>query len=152
MAIVVSVRDIVNEMTESGDDRTPYLNRATGEIVALNDQQRRWIEDGLPAEMLPDFERDLAAAAESGDLLELPSRFEHQEYTIVERFCRSIREPAARKQLLDAINGKRAFRDFSELVVRLGLAERWFHFRDEAFEGIAIRWLEKHGITYSRAA
>ncbi len=152
MSIVVSVRDIVNEMAEAGDDRTAFLNRTTGELVALSDEERRRIEDGFPAEMLPDHERALAEAARSGNLLELPSRFEHQEYSIVERFCRSIREPAPRKQLLDAIGGRHAFHDFNERVVRLGLVERWLHFRDEAFEGIAVRWLEKHGITYSRAA
>ena len=101
---------------------------------------------------LSDGQHAVREAMESGDLLELPHKFEHQEYSIVEQFCRTIKDPEQRDALFAAIRGKRAFRDFSAAVKRLGLEQRWHGFRNHAFEEIAAAFLEKNGIAFKRAA
>jgi hypothetical protein len=151
MSVVVSLRDIVTEMVEVGDDQTAFLNRRTGELLSLSDEQRYLLENGHPSR-LPDEQRRLQEALETGDLLELPSAFERHEYSIVDRFCHSIKDGDVRDQLLAAIRGKRAFRDFTAAVRGFSLEGAWVSFRDQAFEEIALSWLEANGIAYDKAA
>ena len=151
MCVVVSLGDIVNEMTEISADETAFLNRRTGEVLSLNDEQRYLLENSLAA-FLSDEERALQEVLESGDLLELPSTFEHHQYSIVEQFCHTIKNEDHRDELLGAIRGKRAFRDFTAIIRRTGLEGDWLHFRDRAFEEIALAWLDANSVAYKRAA
>jgi hypothetical protein len=151
MSLVVSLRDVVNEMAEVGEDQTAFLNRRTGELISLTDEQRYVLENGR-ADDAPEEQRELREVLQSGDLLELPSAFEHHQYSMVERFCHSVRDPGQRDQLLAVIRGKRAFRDFKVAIARYGLQEAWRHCRDQAFEQIAVSWLEKNSIAYEKAA
>ena len=43
----------------------------------------------------------------------------------MERFCRTADDPSVRDELLDAIHGSGAFREFRRTVVRLGLLDQW---------------------------
>ena len=151
MSFVVSLRDVINEMAEVGDDQTAFLNRRTGELISLTDEQRYVLENGRAGDAL-ECQRELRDVIQSGDLLELPSAFEHHEYSIMDRFCHSIRDPDQREQLLAALRGKRAFRDFKTTVARIGLEGAWIYFRNRAYEEIAIDWLQRYDIAYDRAA
>ena len=151
MSVVVSLRDVVNEMVEAGEDQSAFVNRRTGEVVSLTDEERYQLEN-VRAEDVPEAQRELQEALRAGDLLELPSAFEHHQYSIVERFCHSIKEGDHQEQLLKAIHGKRAFRDFTALVRATGLEAAWTHFRDQAFEELAIAWLATNDLVHERAA
>jgi hypothetical protein len=87
-------------------------------------------------------------ALESDDFLALPDKFEIHEWAIMERFANSQVDEARRDELLDAIHGAGAFRSFRSAVRRLRFEQEWFSFRQSAFEGIALRWLEAHGISF----
>ena len=39
MSNAVSLRELVNEMTETSERHTAFLNRKTGELLTLNEQQ-----------------------------------------------------------------------------------------------------------------
>ena len=148
MSVVVSVADIVHEMVETDVEHSTFLNRTTGELYTLSEEQRAIMENGHPGDDLTDWERQVCDSAHRGELVELPSKFEHQEYSIVERFCYSVQDPRHRDQLLKAIRGKRAFRDFNSIIGKLGRKQEWCDFRDRAFEAIAVSWLEKHQIPH----
>ena len=128
------------------------MNRRTGELLTMNDQQRALIENSQPVHDLSDGQHSVREAMESGDLLELPSKFEHHEYSILERFCESVTESKHRKKLLKAIRGKRAFRDFEKVLRKLGMRDRWVGFRNRELEGLAVDWLDRHEIEYKKAA
>ncbi len=151
MSFVVSLRDVINEMAETGDDQTAFLNRRTGELISLTDEQRYVLENGRAADA-PECQRELQKVLQTGDLLELPSSFEHHEYSVVEQFCHSIKDPDHQEQLLAAIRGKRAFRDFKAIIASLGLDGAWAHFRNRAFEELAVAWLQQNEIAYDQAA
>lgn len=151
MSVVVSLRDVVNEMVEAGADQTAFVNRRTGEVLTLTDEERYRLEN-VRAEDVPEAQREVHEALRSGDLLELPPAFEHHEYSIVERFCLSIKDGQHRERLLRAIRGKRAFRDFTNLVRRFDLDGAWAHFREQAFEDIAVDWLARNDLLHDRAA
>ena len=152
MSVRISLRDIVQEMTEIGDNHTAFLDRRTGELLTLNDQHVERLESGVPDQELSDWQQRLRQALDAGEVLELPGRYEQKQFTIVERFCQSITNPDHKGQLLQAIGSKQAFRDFNTLTQRLGLDPAWRGFRDLAFEELAITWLDEHGIPYDRGA
>jgi hypothetical protein len=153
MGIVVSLKDVVDAMDLPNSDWTSYLNPKTGEIVTVTDEDRRLVEDeDLHEANLPEWQREslpkVRAALESDDFLALPGKFEIHEWAIMERFSNSQMREARRDELLDAIHGAGAFRSFHTTVRRLRIEEEWFSFRQSAFEGIAIGWLDAHGISF----
>jgi len=152
MAVVVSLVEMISEMAEIVDDHTAFLNRKTGEVLTMNDQQRALLENSQPVHDLSEGQHAVREAMESGDLLELPSKFEHHEYSIVERFCESINEPRQKRKLLKAIRGKRAFRDFQKVLGKLGIEQRWLGFRNRELEELAVAWLDQNEIAYNKAA
>jgi hypothetical protein len=66
----------------------------------------------------------------------------------MERFANTQERAARRDELLDAIHGAGAFRNFRSTARRLRIEEEWFSVRHSAFEGIALRWLQAHGISF----
>jgi len=85
---------------------------------------------------------------ESGDFLALPGKFEIHEWAMMERFSSSETRAARRDELLDAIHGAGAFRSFRSAIIRLGIEDQWFRFRQSAFEEIATDWLKAHDISF----
>ena len=66
----------------------------------------------------------------------------------MKNFCNTIATEQERGQLLDAIQGKGAFRMFRSTVDRLGLKDQWFAYRHSALEQVAREWLEHKNIPY----
>ncbi len=155
-SVVVSLRDIVSEMVEISDDHTAYLNRKTGELISLADEVRELLERDRSPDVLPEEQRWMISKArqvvDTDDFLELPPRFEIHEYSLVERFCDGIADPDQRRDLKAALEGPQAFRSFGDAVGRIGLEQEWFRFRDQAFEELAINWLDEHEIAYDASA
>ena len=56
MSIPVSVRDVVGQMEMLGDEITAYLNRKTGELVTIT--QEEWDRLEADPESLTDWERE----------------------------------------------------------------------------------------------
>lgn len=51
-----------------------------------------------------------------------------------------------RPRLLNSIEGRGAFRYFRDTDHDLGIADAWYVWREDAFRGIAIEWLEEHSV------
>lgn len=154
----VSLRAVVREMDVFGDDWAAYLNRKTGEIVSVNDEAIRLVEDDEEPEELDDgssewSDEELAiarAVVESSDYLRLPGRDEFEEHRIMTAFAAAQEDDALREDLLCALAGRGAFRRFKDLVIARGRAEAWYAWRDEALAEIAAGWLEVNGIVFVR--
>ena len=153
MGVVISLKDVVDAMDLPNSDWISYLNPKTGDIVTVTDEDRQLVEDeDLDEANLPEWQREslprVRAALESDDFLALPDKFEIHEWAIMERFANSQVRETRREELLDAIHGAGAFRSFRSAVRRLRIEDEWFKFRQSAFEGIALGWLEAHGISF----
>jgi hypothetical protein len=144
MAVIVSLRDVIEEMDLMSDEATAYINRKTGELITLTHEELSLAED--PEDLLPKAREVLA----SEDFIPLPGKFEIHEWSIMERFARSLTDAAASDELDAALHGRGAFRRFKDAVQRLGIADEWYRFREAALEEIAIEFLEAHGIAYQR--
>ena len=132
---------------------TSYLNPKTGEIVTVTDEDRHLVDDeDLDEQDLPEWQRQrlpkAREALESGDFVALPDKFAIHEWGIMERFASGQVSARRREELLDAINGRGAFRSFRNAIRRLAIEDDWFRFRELAFEDIARDWLEAHDISF----
>jgi hypothetical protein len=153
MAVVVSLKDVVDSMDLPHNEWTSYLNPASGEIVTVTDEDRRLVEDeDLDEADLPDWQRErlpkVREALESGGFLALPDKFAIHEWAMMERFSSGQASEARREELLDAIHGPGAFRSFRSAIRRLGIEDDWFRFRRLAFEEIAKDWLMAHDVSF----
>jgi Uncharacterised protein family (UPF0158) len=154
MAVIVSLRDVVEEMDLMSDEATAYMNRKTGELITLTQEELALAEDLDEVEDAPQWQKDLLPKAQevlgSEDFIPLPGKFEIHEWSIMERFARSLTDAAVSDELDAAVHGRGAFRRFKDAVHRLGIADEWYRFREAALEEIAIEFLEAHGIAYHR--
>jgi hypothetical protein len=151
---VVYLHEVVEHMDIPSEEWTAYLNRRTGELVALSHEDLRLAEADEEPQELPDWQdEELSKAREvldSEDFLALPDKFEIHEYSIIERFCLEVEDRGARETLLKAIGGTGAFRRFKEAIHECHVADAWYAYRQKALEEIAAEWLEANGIAFSR--
>src|SRR5260221_9841686 len=161
---VVSLRDVVEEMDTFGDTFQTYLNRRTGELFTVGDEERSALE--YKEECDPDSEGEmhdvdlspgdgsriakLREIQESEDWLQLPSKYEIDEYRIMEQFSQTIEDEALSGDLLDTIGGRGTFGRFKNMLHRHGIQDDWYRFREKALADIAVSWLEANGIEYTR--
>lgn len=151
--LTVSLRAVADEMDLLNNDWTAYINRRTGELVTVTDEDASAVEDGA-GDDLPGWQAEhlskVREALMSGDFLPLPSKFDINEYHIMERFCHQLANATVRDDLLRAIKGAGAFRRFKTLAYHCGVIDEWHAFRDRALEEIAAEWLNANGIGYTR--
>ena len=153
MPAEVSLQDVVDELEALPNESTAYLNRKTGEIITISDDDKELMESEVPLEEdLPDWQRDWSTkvreALQSDDYIPLPTKFDIHEYEIMRRFCLSIEDDELREELLYAISGGGAFRRFKDMIHRREIKETWYSYRKAAIEDIAIEWLTEQGIAY----
>jgi len=152
MAMPVSVRDVVEAIELQTDESAAYLDKDTGEVVLVTDEDRRLVEEGRSEDDLPAWQREalpkVREALESGRFLRLPNKFDVHEWDIMRRFSGAQEDERVRRELLDAIHGSGAFRMFRRTIGRLGLEDSWYQFRDKALEEIAREWLEDNNLPY----
>ena len=97
MAAIVSLRDVIDEMEMSSDEATSYINRKTGELITLTHEELALAEEPDEAADASQWQKDLLPKAQevlvSEDFIPLPGKFEIHEWSIMERFARSLTEP-----------------------------------------------------------
>ena len=151
MSIRVSLSDIIQGMEFQSDEMKSYLNTQTGKVVTVDDEALYAAEDCDPDGSHEPGELELARAILDGrTYLQLPDRFDIDEYRMMERYAQSVADGAKAEELFVALRGRGAFRYFKDTVRRLGIADDWYAFRDRAFEEIAVEWCEENGISFER--
>ncbi|MDO9108376.1 MAG: UPF0158 family protein [Coriobacteriia bacterium] len=153
MTVKVSLRRVVEEFDALTDETSAYLNRETGELYALGDEEAGLVEDGIDPVELPEWLIDevpkIREVLESEDWLALPTRFDIHEWAIMDDFARSIDDADLRNELLTAIRGRGAFRWFKDAVQRHEIHQDWYDHRAAALTQFAIDWLDEHGVDYA---
>lgn len=151
--MIVSLRQIVEELEALPDEATLYLERETGELYPLGDEEAALVEDDREDE-LPDWLLDelpqIREVLASDHWLPLPTRFDVHEWAIMDAFARTLDDPDLADELLRAIHARGAFRAFKDAVHRHGVQQDWYRFRDAAVADIAAASLDEHGVAYVR--
>lgn len=151
MTVAVSLREFVSELDTFGDDWRVYLNRRTGEFFSSSPEDRAAAEEEDDADLAEEgreYYEKVREVMSSEDWLQLPSKYDLDEYGIMERFCGTIADETLSADLLDTIGGRGTFGRFKNMVHRHHLQEAWYRFRDESLQEIAVDWLKAHGIRY----
>ncbi len=154
MKAIVSIKDVVKEMDVLSDEHSAFLNRHTGELVTLSNEEISAAEEDDNIDEYPEWQQDMIINAKevinSDDYLALPSKFEIHEYHIMEEFCYTVEDDNIRENLSDKIRGRGAFSRFKNAIRMNGIEEEWYRFRQEKLEKIAIDWLEANQISYTK--
>ena len=153
MTISVKLDDIIDGMECQSDESNSYLNKRTGTVVSISDEEMQAAEDNDPIEDFPEWQQDLIKIAkeilqETGDYIGLPSKFDIDEYSIMERFCLSIDDPEISDTLYSLIKGSGAFRRFKDALYEYDLSDDWYKYRNNALKEIAIEWCQENGIEF----
>ena len=132
-----------------------YVHKRTGEIVAISDEDGTAVEgeeDELD-EDCPEWQKETRKEARKvlrnrEDYVDLPTKYDFDDYSVMQRLCRSIGNQSISDQLCDAIRGSGAFRRFKSQLSRFGLVDEWGAFHSQALKDFARRWCEENGMEF----
>ncbi|MCM3728378.1 UPF0158 family protein [Neobacillus cucumis] len=153
MSIQVKLKDIIEEMEVQFEDSCSFLNSKTGEILLVTSENLRAAEDEQSLDHLPEWERENRMVAidvveNFENYIELPTKYDVNEYEIMENFCLTVSDQRKQESLSRAINGKGAFRRFKEKIIEFGIETKWYTYRDECFKQIAIKWCLENEVDF----
>jgi len=153
MAIHVKLDDIVDGLESQSDESSSFLNKKTGEVVLITDEELNAAEENEPIEDFPDWQQDQVRIAkeiiaETGDYISLPTKFDINEYRVMERFCLSLDDPEMSDLFYGLIKGGGAFRRFKNAIHKYEIADEWYSYRDNALKEIAIEWCRENNIEF----
>lgn len=153
MTIRVKLDDIIEGLESQSDESHSFLDKRTAEVVCISDEEMQAAEDDEPIEDFPDWQQGLVRIAkeiveETGDYIALPTKFDINEYSIMERFCLSLDDSEMSEALYSAINGRGAFGRFKNAIHEYDIADDWYKYRDHALKEIAIEWCQEKDIEF----
>ena len=149
----VKLSDIIDGLESQSDESSSFLDKKTGEVILMTDYAMRAAEENEPLEDVPDWERELVATAreilaETGQYLQLPTKYDLDEYSIMENFCMSLERKEIGDILYDLISGSGAFRRFKDAAYKYGVEDEWYKYRDNAMKELAIEWCRQNDIEF----
>jgi hypothetical protein len=119
-----------------GDVMAAYINKKTGELFTVSEEETRIIEEGNEDdEFTPEWQKEILPRVreviESDDFVVLPDKFEIHEYSIMEQFCFSLPDKGLQDELLRVIRGRGAFRRFNDAIYCREIHDDWYRFRNQ---------------------
>jgi hypothetical protein len=155
MPIEVKLNDVIEALESVMDEHAYYIDKRSGEIVLVTDDDIAAAENEELRLESPDWQQESIANARevlnfSENLLPLPDKFEIHEYRIMEEFCLALDNRHLGSELHRLIKGSGAFRRFRNAVRERDIEQDWYDFKQRALERIAIQWLEEKGLSYTR--
>jgi hypothetical protein len=164
MSLPVKLADVVEHLSLVSDETAVYLNKQTGEFVVLPSDDNLGFEDeddfgeaesGEDPDWLEELDEEFKEEwklrreiLNSSDYIQLPDKFDINEWQIMDDFCRSRKNDRVRDQLLGLIRGKGAFGRFHSAIRNFGIENDWYGFRDAALSEIALQWLDQNQIEF----
>lgn len=137
------------------DNSRSFFDQETGEVETVSADLLGEAEEGDTDEMpdIPEWqeaewETVKRIVANDKRFVRLPTKFDIHEWQIMSDFSNEIESEEIRAELLDAIHGAGAFRNFKAAVRRRGMEDEWYKFRADALLQIAIDWCEEHDIAW----
>jgi hypothetical protein len=153
MPAIVHLSDIIDSLEMQFEESISYLDLDTGQVVTVSEDLFREAEEhGDEEPDVPDWQRDEWEIAKqivsTARFRSLPTKFDVHEWEIMHDFSRSVESDRIREDLLRAIHGAGAFRNFRNAVRLLGVEPAWFAFRANALRQIALGWCEENQIAW----
>ncbi|AZV61099.1 UPF0158 family protein [Peribacillus frigoritolerans] len=149
----VKIQAIIEELEMQFDESRTFLNVKTGEIISVTLDDLRAAEDEEEFGHLPEWEQEDRKVARDAfenfeNYKELPTKYEVNEYEIIEDFCFTVSDERKQDTLLSSIKGKGAFRRFKDKIIDFEMEDQWYSYRDERYKQIAIKWCLDNNINF----
>jgi hypothetical protein len=149
----VKLQSIVEELEMQFEESRTFLSIKAGEIISVTSENLRAAEEEEPFDHLPEWEQEdrkvaIDVVENFENYKELPTKYEVNEYEIMENFCLTVRDQSKQESLLRAIKEKGAFRRFKDKIIDFEMEEQWYSYRDECFKQIAIEWCQENKINF----
>ncbi|MDI6885407.1 MAG: UPF0158 family protein [archaeon] len=150
----VKLEEIINALEIQNDTSMAFFNKITGEVIVIDEEEYRAVEEDKDLMDFPEWQRDVIKTAKDlidneDNYIRLPSKYDINEYEIMENFCLSISDQRISDELYYSIKGRGAFRRFKEMIKRFGIEDDWYQYRDEAIKQIAVDWCNENGIVFT---
>lgn len=153
MNVQVKLRDIIEELEIQFEESQSFLNIKTGGIFLVTSNDLRAAEDDEPFDHLPDWQKENLMVANdvvenSENYIELPTKYDINEYEMMEDFCLTVNDQRKQSSLLLEIKGKGAFRKFRDKLIEFEIEDQWYSYRDERYKKIAKEWCQDNNVNY----
>jgi len=153
MSQSVRLSEIMEVIEIFSGELSSYLNKRTGEVITLSEEEISAAEEGDDMDDYPEWQRENILMARDflnneEDYLGLPTKDDLDEYCLMEKFGLSVEDPKTSDILYGAIKGKGAFRRFKDALHRLNLTNEWYAYREAAIRQVAIDWCELNAINW----
>jgi hypothetical protein len=149
----VNIHSVAEDIEILPNEWAAYFNKETGEVESISEEALVAFEDGLTEEEYMgdgNFEFDMKIAEEikqeNSKFIELPSKFEINEYKIMESFIHTIENNDIRGTLSISIKGSGAFRRFKDNIDRYGITESWYKYKSNAYEDVVRDWANANNL------
>lgn len=131
----VKLSEVIDALDFTNDEIEYYYNPDTEEIFMSN---IGYFEDLNEDELDELFENSIM----------LPTRYDINEYEMMEDFTETISDIRLQNQLYISLNGSGAFRRFKDTCINFDIINNWYKFRDEKYKEIAIDWCKENDIEF----
>lgn len=131
----VKLNEVIDALDFTNDEIEYYYNPDTEEIFMSNIGD---FEDLNEDELDELFEKSIM----------LPTRYNINEYEMMENFAETISDTKLQNQLYISLNGSGAFRRFKDTCINFDIIDDWYKFRDERYKEIAINWCKQNNIEF----
>jgi len=154
MPLPVNLQDVIDALEMTGDFNSYFLDRRTGEIELITDEDWSAAENNKLISTYPEWQRDSILKTreiQSTDhFIELPDKIDINSYEIMEQFCIEYPNRRISENLSAVIKGQGAFSRFRDMIDDLGIRDEWNRFEHQQFEDLAVEWLEANKIPFTR--
>ena len=151
----IKISDIINIISVQSNNTSYYLDKESGQLFPVSNEQLRIVHEDGELEDYPEWEREQIELArkilsdeKSERYILIPVMFVSHEYSAMENFCFSIDDDDISRALLQAIKGAGAFNRFNNCIHRYGVADDWYKYRYNSMKRIVIDWCEVNNIEY----
>ncbi len=131
----VKLSEVIDALDFINDEIEYYYNPDTEEIFMSNIGE---IEELNEDELDELFEKSIM----------LPTRYDINEYEMMEGFAETIEDTRLQNQLYISLNGSGAFRRFKDTCINFDIINDWYKFRDERYKELAINWCKKNNVEF----
>ena len=127
--------EVIDALEFTNDEIEYYYNLDNGEIFMSNIGEFENLNEDELDEL---FEKSIM----------LPTRYDINEYEMMEDFTETIEDTRLQNQLYISLNGSGAFRRFKDTCINYDIIDDWYKFRDEKYKEVAINWCKDNNIEF----
>ena len=110
MGLKVKLEDIIEGSEFQSDFSHSYIDKKSGKIHTISEEEFSYAEDDEELSDLPDWQKENVDIAkeilETDNYISLPDKFDLSEYNLMEKFSLSITDESIREEMYYSLKGK----------------------------------------------